>query len=262
MIKFIASDMDGTLVDDNKILSPEIFDVIEKLKQKGVCFAAASGRQSMSLYRSFQKTIDDMFFIAENGAFVSKGKKEVYSSVMPKDLVNSIIGDVRNLKKAEPLLCGKYCAYTTKPKFVEIMESDLFRYDIKLVDSLEDVEDDIIKVSVLDWIDVKQNTIKTLSPKYSDKTEITISGENCVDFVNKGVSKGRALKEIQEVLNIPYESTVAFGDNFNDTEMLKQAYYSFAMENADDEVKSYARFIAGNNNDGAVIKEIKRLCDL
>ena len=69
MIKLIASDIDGTLVHDGSHeLNPELYDVILKLKEKGIQFAAASGRQYASLRDNFKEHATYMHFIAENGA--------------------------------------------------------------------------------------------------------------------------------------------------------------------------------------------------
>ena len=70
MIKLIACDMDGTLLDSAKRLPAELPEVIAKLKEKGVLFCVASGRQYASLRRDFDAYADDMLFICENGALV------------------------------------------------------------------------------------------------------------------------------------------------------------------------------------------------
>ena len=77
-------------------------------------------------------------------------------------------------------------------------------------------------------------------------------------FTNKGIDKGNALKLFREKYDIAFEETMAFGDFFNDVGMLKNAYYSFVMENASDEMKKYGRFIAKKNTENGVIEEIKK----
>ena len=71
MIKLIATDIDGTLLKEGTDqINPEMYEVIVKLKQQGVIFAAASGRTYSSLRRLFDPVANDMIFIAENGANV------------------------------------------------------------------------------------------------------------------------------------------------------------------------------------------------
>ena len=77
MIKLIACDMDGTLLDSAKRLPAELPEVIAKLKEKGVLFCVASGRQYASLRRDFDAYADDMLFICENGALVMQRDQRV-----------------------------------------------------------------------------------------------------------------------------------------------------------------------------------------
>lgn len=260
MIKLVASDMDGSLLDDKKRMSPETIDIIKTLIKSGIVFAAASGRQHTSLIRMFNSVIDDIYVIAENGAIMTYRGDVIFSSVMEKELVKICLNEIYKVNGVEPLLCGKFCSYTTNPHTAKVMRSPLFQYNINVVDDLYNVDDEIIKVSLLDNIDIANNSMPILTPILQDKTEVTVSGFNCLDIVKKGVSKGTAIEFIQKSLSIDYSETLVFGDNYNDIDMFKQAYYSYAMENADEGVKKQARFIAGLNNDYAVVEQIKRLC--
>ena len=65
MIKLIASDLDGTLLPEGTMdVNPELFDVIRRLKKKGVTFAAVSGREYDSIAKVFEPVKDDIYFIA------------------------------------------------------------------------------------------------------------------------------------------------------------------------------------------------------
>ena len=76
MIKLIASDLDGTLLQNNaQELNPEMFDIIWKLKEKGIHFIAASGRQYASMRRLFEPVKDEISYITENGSLcIHKGE--------------------------------------------------------------------------------------------------------------------------------------------------------------------------------------------
>ena len=73
MTQLIAADMDGTLLDSQKRLSPDLFPLIRTLRARGIRFAAASGRQYHNLYATFSEIADQMLFIAEYGAAVYDG---------------------------------------------------------------------------------------------------------------------------------------------------------------------------------------------
>ena len=72
--------------------------------------------------------------------------------------------------------------------------------------------------------------------------------------MNINTHKGNAIKLLQEVIKVTSDETVAFGDNFNDIEMLSDAKYSYAMENAHEEVKKVANYTCKN-----VIETLKEL---
>jgi hydroxymethylpyrimidine pyrophosphatase-like HAD family hydrolase len=62
-------------------------------------------------------------------------------------------------------------------------------------------------------------------------------------------------------MNFTFEQTMSFGDYFNDVEMLKESYYSYAMENAHPGVKELARFSAPSNTEDGVIKAVNAFLD-
>ena len=94
------------------------------------------------------------------------------------------------------------------------------------------------------------------------KAKVTISGAYWIDITNAGVNKGVAVEALQASLGITPDETMAFGDYLNDLEMLTRATYSYAMKNAQEEVKQVAAYQTeeDNNNDGVlktIVKELK-----
>ena len=86
---------------------------------------------------------------------------------------------------------------------------------------------------------------------------MTISGAYWIDITNEGVNKGVAVTALQEFLGISPEETMAFGDYLNDLELLKRASYSYAMKNAQEEVKQVAFYeTKDDNNHNGVLKTI------
>ena len=113
MIKLVASDVDGTLVPDGTFeIDPEIYDVIKKLKEKGITFVAASGRQYASLKKLFAPVADRILYIPDNGGFVRGSKGETWlKRPMEKDLIRAIVEDAEKLPDVELMLCGRDYAY-------------------------------------------------------------------------------------------------------------------------------------------------------
>lgn len=91
MIKLIASDIDGTLVNSAKELPPNFDELIEKLKAKGITFTVSSGRSLTALQEQFGKYIDDISIICDNGALIIDKGKILSKSVMPRERVLRII---------------------------------------------------------------------------------------------------------------------------------------------------------------------------
>ena len=84
-VKLIAADMDGTLLDSNKNLSPDLFDLIKKLKEKDVKFAIASGRQYFNLLDNFKDVKEDLVYISDNGSIVyDNNGKSIYTDEINK----------------------------------------------------------------------------------------------------------------------------------------------------------------------------------
>ena len=107
MVKFIASDLDGTLLDGEKRLPEEIFPLIRKLKSLGVLFAPASGRQYANLKKLFAPVENDVVFICENGALVKYRSKTLHLTPIRDRDARNAIHEIRALPHLYPMLCGK-----------------------------------------------------------------------------------------------------------------------------------------------------------
>lgn len=248
--------MDGTLLDENGVLNDEFFDILPKLKEKGVTFAVASGRQYYNLLEKFNKVKDEILYIAENGTYVVHKGKELYSNFLSLDIVHELIDLGRAITNCELVLCGKNSAYIecSSESFVKEVKKYYHRYEI--VEDLKMVKDEILKFTICDFLGAAENSNKHFS-LYRDKLQVTVSGSIWLDIVNQGVNKGIAISKLQSLLNISPKETMVFGDYYNDLEMLQSAYHSYAMENAHDDIKKHARFIAKSNKDNGVIETIK-----
>lgn len=261
MIKLIASDIDGTLVPEsyNK-LDPEYYDVIMKLKEEGIIFAAASGRQYPSIAKLFEPIKDNMIFIAENGAYVTCRGEDMSVSVMDRDIIHQLIKDIRSIPECEICLSGKHSLYveSNDKEYLDLLINE-YRNEVKQVTDLLKVEEDFIKISVFHKFDSTGAAGDIIIPKWEDQLEIVCAGNQWLDIMNYDVSKGDAIKKIQQQLNIAKEETMVFGDNLNDIAMLNQAGESYAIGNAREEVKKAAKHVADTNINNGVLQVIKTL---
>ena len=125
-----------------------------------------------------------------------------------------------------------------------------------MVDDLTKVEN-LIKVSA--YSEDIYGKADYLIDKYGDKLLVNYAGKMWIDCTAKGVSKGNALQKLQEAFEISENETMVFGDQENDVEMFKAAYYSFAVKNAAQVAKENARFMADSNENLGVLKILKYL---
>ena len=259
MIKLIATDMDGTLLNDQGQLPTDFPATFSRLKKNNIIFAAASGRQYFNLRKTFSSFKEDVLFIAENGTLVMYKEEELYFHPLGKEHLPELLSIAKNLDNAYTVLCGKQSAYieSTEQHFIDEVEKYFVKYEV--VDNLQDVQDDILKISICDFIDAEKNANLAFAPYYTDKLQVTVSGKMWLDITHKTASKGTAIQYIQEKFNISFEQTMVFGDYFNDITLLENAFHSYAMENAHPEVKKHARFSARSNNDNGVIQAIKQI---
>ena len=197
-----------------------------------------------------------MMFIAENGTFVVYKGKELIVNSLEKNIAKELIEIGRTIPNSYVILCGKNSAYIESHDERLIKQTAKYYERYKIVEDLTSIDDDILKVTICDF-NGSENNSNNYFDEYRDKVQITVSGEIWLDMVAKGINKGVAINEIQNLLNIDYKETMVFGDYLNDLEMMSSAYHSYAMANAHDTLKKAARFIAKSNDENGVIQAIK-----
>jgi hypothetical protein len=255
MIKLVASDVDGTLLDSTGKMHPETFDVIQKMHDRDVRFVVASGRQYQSLRNEFAPIADEIAYIAENGAVVVLDGEEIHKSVIEPKLIPEFIQDVRKVENAHLVLCSKDCAYIETDNLAILKEVQIYYANIEIVEDLTQVDAEVIKLSIMHMED-SELTYNSLEPKWKETLTLVITTPLWVDVYNQSTSKGFALKKLQEYYGANFENTMVFGDYFNDVSMMKEAKYSYAMANAPDGVKSEANYEAASNDNYGVLQVI------
>lgn len=260
MIKWIISDMDGTLLIDHNKLPDDFDEVMEMLKQKSIMFSPASGRQYQALACHFPKYKDDLLFISENGTYVCQHDKELFSYTISPDNIKLIFENISKLQDVFVTVSGKKNAYVISQDPAFLKELNLYFTQYKVLDDFSQIDDDIIKFAICDAYHhcARKNIYEKLL-FLQDKVQVVLSSEVWVDIMPIGANKGLAIRKLQEKLHIKPEECVAFGDYLNDYEMLQSVYYSYAMENAVPELKKIARFIAPPNYENGVMRTIKKL---
>lgn len=251
--------MDGTLLNSKSQVSHEFFQLFDALQSYKVHFVAASGRQYTSIHDKLKLISEQITIVAENGGYIRQGNKELGSIHLSTERVRKLLPVLKASEDLYYVVCGKNSAYIDQNelRFTSILKEYYTRYTI--VDDLMNLPDDqIFKVAVYHF-DSSERFIYPVVKHLEDSYQIKISGSNWVDISDPGANKGRAVKLLQETLGISREETMVFGDFNNDLEMIDQAFFSYAMENAHDNVKKAAKFRTKSNNDSGVEIILKEL---
>lgn len=259
MIKLIATDMDGTLLDAEKKLPKEFPLLLRILQERQITFAIASGRSYPALVNLFGKAAEDLILICDNGGNVKMpGKPSVYQW-MPFNVVHTVLDVCQEIPNVVPVLCcvnGIYYPVTAKEQFQQEISNFYVQFSSIPYTALYQLTDPVIKIALCAMEGPEQQLYPLLAEQFGKEYELVVSGDVWMDMMCKNVNKGNAIKQLQDILCITKEETMVFGDYHNDISMFEQAKYSYAMAQASDTVKRYARLIAPPHTENGVIRTI------
>jgi len=259
-VKLVVSDMDGTLLNSKHEVSNHFFKLFKKLQEKNIIFCAASGRQHNSIVERLKKIKDDIYVIAENGGVAKKGEEVLLSNFLSKNKALKFIPILRNIKGANIVLCCDNAAYieSRDDNFINLFQE--YYTSFQQVDDLEEIAKTtpIFKIAVYHF-DSSEVYIYPQIQHLKNEALLKVSGQNWLDISDKKANKGNALKYLQQLLNIGKRETMVFGDYHNDIEMMEEAKFSFAMENAHKDIKGLAKFSTKSNDNFGVEKVLEKL---
>lgn len=232
MIKLIASDLDGTILKNGAQSLPEGFTgLILRLKECGIHFAAASGRQYQNLYRLFGPVADEISYIAENGALCKFRGNTIAGGVIRKDLSLRIMKSILERRELNIMVSCENAVYieNRNPDFVHYVR-DVVGYDTILADNiLEEVGSPVLKIAACDFHGSSRHE-RHYREMFRDELSVVTSGNYWFDFVAPDANKGVGLASLLRELHLKPRECMAFGDQYNDVEMLLTAGTSYAMK--------------------------------
>ena len=262
MIRLIASDMDGTLLDENAQVPSETFELIEALAEKGVRFATSSGRRLDTLVEFFEPVKDKIDFVASNGAQVLADGHMIDREVFSHGAI------LRLFEVCESFDCLHLAIFDRTNTFLLDDDKYFVRNGDKDLPNAQRAYDppaaetSIIKASVFcSKTEHLLDLTSALIYELGDRLSFAPSGSNWIDVTPNGVSKASGLKHLLRYRGIDEQDVMAFGDAMNDYEILRFVGHPRVMGNGLYGVKQIVRNTIGTNVEHAVQKEMRKLLE-
>ena len=267
MIKLVASDLDGTIIDKNNYIYENNFKAIEDLNNHNMNFVICTGK-TYPITRRICSKISASYGIFGNGNHIIdlKTGKEIYKNLLPKSYILTCIDiakkhklhvhaytdkeviseellylDLRNYKLQTSVKSEVSMEFTIVDdiqKYISTHDVQVCKLVISSINSTKQVKDEI-----LNTLDVDVTTIRKVG---SYKDCIINKEYEYIDITPKNVNKNTALQILGNYLNIKPNEMLTVGDNLNDFDMVKNAGVGVAVANAYDELKKVANYTTAN----------------
>lgn len=259
-IRLVATDMDHTLLTEKGELPPMFTDCVEKLSRLGVYVAIASGRPMYTLKSLFPQLQDRLILISDNGAAISLRDEVLFKSLIAPEKYHILARYVEEKTDGIAVICGLDAAYVSKVALPHIDFLRKFYTQLEVVDDLTTVTASANKFTIFyPNADAQISHDQYFVPDFGKHYSITLGDTMWIDMMNVGVNKGSAMRFLDESLGIPTDQMMAFGDTYNDIEMLEAVKFSYTMENAAPNMREHAAFVTASNDDYGVIQVINQL---
>ena len=279
MIKLLASDIDGTIIDNDNQISPYNLEAIKKLNNKNMNFTLCTGK-TYFMVKDFCKQMNAGYGIFGNGTQIinlKTGKEIIRNTLNQKDVIDCIdIANKNNLhihiyieNKIVSQGSLKYMAYRNYKLYKENISfdvvDDLKQYIninnpsiLKLIISAEKDLGNIRK-EILN----SQNLAVMQIRKYNEYKDKIIDKEyEYLDIVPKCVNKYNSLKQLCDYLNIQKDEVMAIGDNMNDVGMIENAGIGVAIGGSYEEVIKKASYVTKNSaKDGGFAEAVYKFIE-
>ena len=260
-VKLIASDMDGTLLDENGQVPPETFDLILALRERGVRFVASSGRRYDRLCDFFSPVKDRMDFVASNGAQVFADGVQIDCEVYSHLAIRRLAKTVAMFPNMHLALFDRTKSYLLddEDKFVREVDKDL--PNVERIYELPSPQVSIIKASIFcDDGNVMDNAY-VLQRELGGLFTFAPSGSSYIDAMQPGISKASGIAQVMEYHGIDVSEVMAFGDAMNDYEIIRFVGTGCAMANGRPALRAVADRVIGSNVEHAVQSEMRRVLE-
>ncbi|MFD2306635.1 Cof-type HAD-IIB family hydrolase [Enterococcus termitis] len=283
MIKLIASDMDGTLLDSKMGISKDNASAIREAERLGIEFMVATGRAYTEAKPALDEAGIECAMITLNGAkvfdkagnslFTAGIEKKTTAEIMDILDANQVYFEVSTNKgifsEHQEKRIENFAAHiaTTMPHLtykvaIAMAAAHLSLLDINYIDDIRALlqQDDIEILKIIGFSMEGPNVLAPTSAQIRQIPDlvVTSSAQNNIEVNHKNAQKGIAVAHVAKDRGISEKEVMTIGDNFNDVSMLQWAGVSFAMGNAELEVKDHAKYVTSTNLENGVGEAILR----
>ena len=271
-IKAILLDIDGTLTNHKKEITPLTKKALMDAQDLGIRLVIASGRPAKGIYQygdQLEMAKHHGLFVCYNGAKVIDCEThETYVDVtFPVETAKSVLQHMKKFNVIPIVTSDTHmlvedvyrCMIKDGTREFNVIQYESRMNNYKLME-VEDLEE---------YVNVPQNKIltagdsdylkahyKEMAEPFKDELNMMFTSNFYYEFTAKGVDKGSALTVAMSKLGIKPEECIAFGDAENDISMLKFAGISVAMANGQDAVKNIATEVTDDNEHDGIAKAL------
>ena len=277
MIKVIASDMDGTLLNNNHVFSKKTIQSIKRACKNGIRFMVVTGRNYVSAMEPLGKTDLVCDYILSSGAEIRNPQKQVQMSIA---LTFDECEYLYNKLKRYPIgimFCSEQLNYIlgtfeeaddgildyikffhdTKEK-EELRKTELYRQmwvKTKVLPDYEALRNNNVPISKMFLVSDDVDMLQEIKEELEENGNLAVASSfiNNLEVTDIKAQKGPILKEYIESLGYTMDEVMVLGDSLNDYSMMEMDFgATIAMANADEEIKKVAKYITKSNEDDGV----------
>lgn len=261
--RIIFSDLDGTLLNSSHQISAASKRKIMSLSQKGIRFVPVSGRIPSAILPYMNSLGIKTPIAAYSGAFIlDENGNELQSITFPFTLAQEIISFIKEkwpaIYTSIFLKNAWYADNISDPRIITEMRITGVPARERVYAQVKELSGGINKILGMCSPEDAAEAERVLREKYPSLFICRSSG-TFLEIMHKDANKAAALKTICRIYNIPVEESVAFGDNFNDIDMITAAGLGVAMGNSPDEVKKAAGIVALSNDADGILHVLEKI---